>query len=176
MGMVDDGIWMMTDGYDPDVNAALKSELPGPARWVKNQGRWVFPLHWDTCTGARRVATKFGADIKIARNLVEWAEAEKARRATIPDVQSMDLVELPAVKAASPAIWKALESRPFQTVGAAFAARNQSCLIADQPGLGKTIQSYRVIGYSVPWQGGLPLGSAKLVAAGHVSFVLEVGW
>lgn len=41
----------------------------------------------------------------------------------------------------SPAIWKAMSSRPFQTVGAAFAARNRACLIADQPGLGKTVQS-----------------------------------
>ena len=138
-------IWMMVDGYDPDVNAALKSELPGPARWRGEEGRWHFPLHWDTCTGARKVANQFGADLRLARNLVEWAEREKARQDTIPDVQSMELVELPQVQAQSPGLWKAMTNRPFQTVGAAFAARNHSCLIADQPGLGKTLQAIAAV-------------------------------
>lgn len=142
MGIVEaEYIWIKTDGYDPNVNAALKSSLPGPPRWNAENGRWQFPVSWDTCTGARKVANEFGADILIAPSLTEWATAERQRRATIPDVQSMDLVELQAVEAEAPALAKALKSRPFQTVGVAFAARNQSCLIADQPGLGKTLQA-----------------------------------
>lgn len=151
MGLTDDEhIWLIVDGYDPNVNKMLKSELPGPARFNRNPGRWEFPLHWDTCTGARRVADKFKADLKLSPRLVAWATNEKARQATIPDVQSMEVVDLPRVREQAPAIWKLMTEgdpdkgyppRPYQTVGAAFAARNRSCLIADDPGLGKTVQS-----------------------------------
>lgn len=141
MGLEDDVIWVITDKYDPDVNADLKTQLPGPPRWKGLKSRWEFPVHWDTCTGARRVADKHGADLKVHPSLIEWATAEKARREAIPDVQSMDLVDLPAVAAQSPVLAEALKNRPFQTVGAAFAAHNRSCLIADQPGLGKTLQA-----------------------------------
>jgi SNF2 family DNA or RNA helicase len=154
IGLDDDCIWIMTDRYDPDANAALKAYLPGPARWNRDKARWQFPIHWDSCTGARKVANKFGADLKMTAALVEWATHEKSHQDTIPDVQSMDLVDLPRVREHAPDIWKIMSEgipelgyppRPYQTVGAAFAARNRSCLIADQPGLGKTIQTIAAI-------------------------------
>jgi SNF2 family DNA or RNA helicase len=135
------GIWIMTDCYDPDVNEDLKTKLPGPPRWNGSKGRWQFPLKWEVCTGAREVANKYGADLKVSAPLTNWAIAERARVDLIPDVQSKDLVDLPVIQANYPAIWEALSTRPFQTVGVAFAARNRSCLIADQPGLGKTLQT-----------------------------------
>lgn len=132
-------IWIMLDGFDPEVNAALKANLPGPPRF--SEGCWRFPLHWDTCIGARKVADRFGAKLQMDHALTEWGHAEKARQATIPDVKSMELVPLAAVEAANATMWAAMASRPFQTVGAAFAARNRACLIADEPGLGKTLQT-----------------------------------
>lgn len=133
--------WVAVDCYDPDVNADLKAELPGPPRWRGDKERWEFPLNWDSCLGARRVADKHGADLEMTSGLHYWAGIEKARRKTIPDVQTMELVDLPRVKAEAPTLWAAMQTRPFQTVGAAYAARNRSCLIADQPGLGKTLQA-----------------------------------
>ena len=142
MGIVEgEYIWVETDGYDPDVVVALKANLPGPPRWRRAEGRWAFPIAWETCTRAREVANRFNAQIKIHPALVAWARAEKARQETIPDVQSMDLVDIAGIEAESPQLAKALKARPFQTVGVAFAARNRSCLIADQPGLGKTLQA-----------------------------------
>jgi SNF2 family DNA or RNA helicase len=145
MGLVDDQIWIKLDGYDPELNRLLKAKLPGPARWDKDNKVWLFPLHWDTCVKTREMANKFDAQIKIAPELNAWALQEKARQETIPDVQSMALVDLPEVRGSYPDIWGAITNRPFQSVGAAFAARNRSCLIADQPGLGKTIQSIAAI-------------------------------
>jgi len=145
MGLVDDRIWIKLDGYDPGLNRLLKAKLPGPARWDKDKGVWLFPIHWDTCTKTRELANKFDAQIKIAPELAAWAVQEKARQETIPDVQSMALVDLPEVRSSHPNIWGAITQRPFQSVGAAFAARNRSCLVADQPGLGKTIQSIAAI-------------------------------
>jgi SNF2 family DNA or RNA helicase len=143
-------IWLRMDDYNPDTNDMLKSELPGPARWKPSKGVWVFPKHWDTCVGARKVANKFRADLRLTSALSEWGTIERARQATIPDVNSKDVVDLPRVRAEAPAIWKLMTEgdpkkgyppRPYQTVGAAFAARNRSCLIADDPGLGKTVQT-----------------------------------
>jgi SNF2 family DNA or RNA helicase len=141
MGLENDKIWVLLDCYDPDINEALKTNLPGPPRFNRNAGRWEFPVHWDSCTGARKVADKYGADLKISKELTEWALKERERIDAIPDVKSMELVDLPGVAAESPSLSTALSNRPFQTVGAAFAARNRSCLIADEPGLGKTLQA-----------------------------------
>lgn len=146
MGLVEAGICIDLNGYDPELNRNLKAALPGPARWDRDDKWWVFPLHWDTCVFARKVANEYGAKIVITPALNEWATNEKHRReTTIPDVQSMDLVDLPLVREGYPHMWEALRTRPFQTVGAAFAARNGSCLIADQPGLGKTVQSIAAV-------------------------------
>ena len=146
-------IWIRPH-YDPNVNADLKANLPGPARWNKDKQRWQFPVHWDTCTGTRTVANKYNADIRMTVDLLQWATVEKARQATIPDVNSMKVVDLPRVRDEAPAIWtlmtegdpsKGYPARPYQTVGAAFAARNRSCLIADDPGLGKTVQTISAV-------------------------------
>src|SRR6516162_960696 len=149
MGLTDEyqalKIWVKLDGYDPDLNRELKARLPGPAIWNGEHKFWVFPAHWDTCVKAREVANRFDANIKISPSLNEWAMQEKGRQATIPDVQSMQLVDLPEVRQHYPGIWDAITQRPYQTVCAAFAARNRSCSIADQPGLGKTIQTIAAI-------------------------------
>ena len=146
-------IWIRPH-YDSNVNADLKANLPGPARWNKDKQRWQFPVHWDTCTGTRTVADKYNADIRMTVDLLQWATVEKARQATIPDVNSMKVVDLPRVRDEAPAIWtlmtegdpsKGYPARPYQTVGAAFAARNRSCLIADDPGLGKTVQTISAV-------------------------------
>jgi SNF2 family DNA or RNA helicase len=145
MGLLEDGIYIDLNGYDPALNKELKAALPGPARWNKPAKWWEFPLHWDTCVNTRKMAKKYDAKIVINPPLREWALNEKARQEAIPDVQSVDLVDLANVRSNYPAIWNAISGRPFQTVGAAFAARNRNCLIADQPGLGKTVQSIAAI-------------------------------
>ena len=169
MGLTDEydqlKIWVKLDVYDPGLNKELKARLPGPAIFNGDHKFWVFPAHWDTCVKAREVANRFDADIKISPALNEWALKEKARQETIPDVNSMELTDLKRVREDHQAIWGALSSRPFQSVGAAFAARNRSCLIADQPGLGKTIQSIAAIieaGISGPILVVAPKNAAKL--------------
>lgn len=165
MNLVDDGIFIDLNGYDPKLNKELKAALPGPARWDGSAKWWVFPQHWDTCTGARKMAEKWDAKIIIYPQLKEWALQEKERQDAIPSVASMDLTDLPTVRESYPHIWDAISSRPFQTVGAAFAARNRSCLIADQPGLGKTVQSIAAIiesGVTGPILVVAPKSAAKL--------------
>ena len=80
----------------------------------------------------------------------------------------MELVDLPNIRGEYNQMWEAIKSRPFQSVGAAFAARNGSCLIADQPGLGKTIQSIAAVieaGIRGPILVVAPKGAAQLTPA-----------
>ena len=111
MGLTDEyeqlKIWVKLDGYDPGLNKELKARLPGPALWNGEYKYWVFPASWDTCVNTREVAKRFDAEIKISPSLNEWALQEKARQDTIPDVQSMELVDLPNIRGEYDQMWEA---------------------------------------------------------------------
>lgn len=51
----------------------------------------------------------------------------------------------PAAVKTQSGLSKALHSRPFQMQGAVFAMQNKQVLIADEPGLGKTVQSIAAV-------------------------------
>ena len=138
-------LWVQLDQFDTVVNSGLKKIMPGPYRWHGPSKRWIFPLNWDACTNLRKVADRHGATIRISNELHDWATRERAHQESIPDVGAVELVDLLPVREQAPGIWRALSSRPFQSVGVAFAARNRACLIADQPGLGKTLQAIGAI-------------------------------
>jgi SNF2 family DNA or RNA helicase len=92
---------------------------------------------WESCTAARKLANRHNAQLFIGPDLTAWAQAEKQRLASVPDV-SAETAELFNITGK---LRGAMRARPFQEVGAAFAARNRYALIADDPGLGKTLQS-----------------------------------
>jgi len=123
-----------------EFDAALNKEfrkLPRPVRYDKRTESWSFPMVWEVCVGVREIANRHGAELDIDRNLAAWARKEKARVDSIPDVQSMDREDLPVLAIEQPKTHAALRS--FQTVGAKFIATNRHCLLADEPGLGKTL-------------------------------------
>jgi SWI/SNF-related matrix-associated actin-dependent regulator 1 of chromatin subfamily A len=89
------------------------------------------------------------ADPVVAARLIDFAR---------PDCQHTirkRLQEIEQTKAASSATYadihipapEGLDYLPFQRAGIAFAASRKSTLIADEPGLGKTIQAIGVINY-----------------------------
>lgn len=132
--IVDDRIHLETP-FSERVKDAVKS-IEG-ARWNGHRKTWTYPLHWEVCTQVRKKAKQFKAKLEIGDALWEWAEKEKLRQQSIPDVNSMETVELDLLTR-SPRIAEA--ARGYQTVGIAFGARNREVLIADEPGLGKTLQ------------------------------------
>lgn len=82
----------------------------------------------------------------------EWVQEERRRIAALvspDDVAKYDDGALdkmlPIVKAVRPRMWDALRNRPFQMLGAEFIARQRNVLMADQPGMGKTIQTLSAI-------------------------------
>lgn len=135
-----------TGGWDENTEAAIAGfkKLPG-ARFRRSDKVWHFPLLWEVCTGLRELANRRGTTLRIYPSLAEWARAEKARRDLIPSVNESSRQELPVLEATYPATAKAIYSRPFQTVGAKFIATNRNALIADEPGLGKTLQTISAV-------------------------------
>lgn len=94
---------------------------------------WDFPLSMSTYHELRRVFDK----IPFGRVLQEWAALSEASASALAALAGLDDAELAHV---SDRIWVAMAERRYQRVAAAFIADAGSCLIADQPGLGKTIE------------------------------------
>jgi len=75
-------MWIQLDKFDPAVNSEVKTKVPGPFEWHSASQRWVLPLKWETCTGARAVADKFNATIKLTDPMprLDCGGARTARR------------------------------------------------------------------------------------------------
>lgn len=73
-------MWIQLDKFDPAVNSEVKTKVPGPFEWHSASQRWVLPLKWETCTGARAVADKFNAAIKLTDPMRDWIVEERERQ------------------------------------------------------------------------------------------------
>ena len=105
--------------------------LPG-ARFVNPE--WSYPL---TLTNLAALREAFEGKVTIGPALAEWAREQAEAEVGLHRLaQAMD-TDLYYV---SDKINDAMAERTYQRVGAGFIADAGSCLIADQPGLGKTIE------------------------------------
>ena len=139
-------IWLRFP-YDKGVVETVKEKVAG-ARWDTQNKCWLFPLDMEVARDIRLVANSFGASLDIQKNLADWARAEKARVANIirPDDITADMsAMLPRVAAERPELRAAMAAKPWQIPGAAFLVAQRNVLLADQPGLGKTIQTLAAV-------------------------------
>ena len=148
MGIVESEqrIWL-TFPYNEYTVTAVKEKIQG-SRWNRDGRYWHFPLDMETARDVRSLAISFGAKLVIKPNLVAWAKAEKARVAAIikPDDINIDMsMMLPRLAAQRPALRAAMAAKPWQIPGAAFLVAQKNVLLADQPGLGKTIQALAAV-------------------------------
>jgi len=112
------------------------------ARWNPKEKCWTYPLLWHVCLEIRKkIATPLKMEIELGEEMSAWAYAEKARQAEIPDVLGLEAVTLDRLPTLNPVLFGAASNRPFQTVGIKFGAMNREVLLADDPGLGKTMQT-----------------------------------
>jgi len=130
--------------YVEGLPAQIKKTMAG-ARWSAKDKLWKFPLCWESCVGARELANRFDAELRIGPALNAWATAERKRRESIPDVAARDVLPMTRLAEQYPHTAEAIKQRGFQTVGATFMATNRSALNADQPGLGKTLQTISAV-------------------------------
>lgn len=113
----------------------------GAGRFVpKDKGgpHWVYPLEVGTCYRLREV---FGKRLVIGDDLNVWARAAIAAQKSLADLAGSDTAALSVLPTMAPVIESATMSRTYQRVAAAWGASVGSFVLADQQGLGKTIET-----------------------------------
>lgn len=121
--------------FDADLVAAIK-RVPG-ASWRKEMMAWIAPYTPEALVALNEFISDNGFSGDTER-LAEFAgkitalqaEAIEASKAATADFEVEGLGGV---------------LRPFQKAGAKYAAEKKRCLIADQPGLGKTCESLATV-------------------------------
>lgn len=135
------GFLLDTEGYNPDKVTVIKS-IHG-TKWQQGKKMWFVPRDYESIKRlSRRMEKRVpGSSIEMDDETLDWLWEEHERRKRIPPVGRKERVSLSRVPKVSPKLFEAANSRPFQTVGIKFCAHNKTSLLADEPGLGKTLQS-----------------------------------
>ncbi|WNY15185.1 DNA helicase [Rhodococcus phage MacGully] len=126
--------WGSRQNKDQVAEAKLKS-IGG--KGITNGGGWL-PLTLPNCRALRRT---FGDDLDISERLDDWAFDEIERIGSIENLSSAssDAELSERFKAEAPRIARVMH--PYQRAGVAFCAQTKRALLADHPGLGKTLQT-----------------------------------
>lgn len=122
--------------YNEEVRFGSRN-IPG-SNWSKRAMAWTFPLSVESCLLLRET---FGPRLQIGHDLAAWFRAERGERETMGALAGAKNAELYRVPAVAPALYKAMLERPYQPVAARFIADGKRVLIADHPGLGKTLEA-----------------------------------
>jgi SWI/SNF-related matrix-associated actin-dependent regulator 1 of chromatin subfamily A len=118
--------------YDKAMLAKFKYEIDG-RKWNNDDKHWEFPL-----VHLPKVFTIF-SNIKCDKKVLDKVEELKSRRHDLDEIRSLEDTEFD-IKGMKLTLY------PYQKVGVKFVDRaGGRCLIADAPGLGKTVQA---IGYA----------------------------
>lgn len=123
--------------------SGLSNKIPG-ANWSKRANAWTLPLSMDS---ARALREHFGEGLEILPPLWDWATAAVRRETALGDLgrnlsaEGLSLGRVPDF----PALHRAMASRPYQVSAARFGAEGRRVLIADTPGLGKTLEAIAAI-------------------------------
>lgn len=103
---------------------------------------WSYPLSLSVC---RAIRAQFGAALVIGPELNAWAKAETKKETGLAALALADSAVLHNVPLYARTLDKATESRTYQRVAAAWGSATGSFLLADQQGLGKTIETLATI-------------------------------
>lgn len=113
----------------------MKTTIPGAYQTVA--GIWTVPLSLESCILLRQ---KFGDRLEVSSELRRWARGVQQARRQMAHLGTRKRVKLYVLPEVAPKLYKAMCRRPYQLVGVRFIAdAANGCLIADEPGLGKTL-------------------------------------
>lgn len=112
----------------------LKTTIPGAYETVA--GYWTVPLSLESC---KLLRLKFGKRLRFSNELRRWAHGVVNSRKQMSTLAAADDAELEILPKVAPKLYKAMNKRTYQRVGARFIADNHATLVADDPGLGKTL-------------------------------------
>jgi SNF2 family DNA or RNA helicase len=102
---------------------------------------WTYPLDMTTCRALRQ---EFGKALRIDEELAEWARDAIKREEAMIELAASDGTDLDlgaAFRGPAEKLAAAMDNRPYQKVGTQFVVNGQNVLLADQPGLGKTLMT-----------------------------------
>lgn len=119
--------------------------VPG-ANWNKTSKCWTYALDLEVC---RMLREAFGDELEIGPELWSWSANEVSReraatnmlRASGVSYDEKSVLPPTRVSEMAPKMLEGLRGKPFQVPGARFLAYARQALIADEPGMGKTIQT-----------------------------------
>lgn len=141
--------------YDPEAVEAVKT-VPGYQFIDKTKGGplWRFPLDFSVAKALRKA---FGSNLEVGDELKAWGIVQRRKEDQLSLLASATDTELSVLPEVLPDLYDWL--RPYQRAGAAFLAVADASLIADQPGLGKTVQAIAGI-----YEAGMASGPHLVVA------------
>lgn len=112
----------------------LKTTIPGAYQSVA--GHWTVPLSIESCILLKQ---KFGEQLIPGKELKRWVRGVQAARSYMAKLANQEDAKLENLPRVAPSLARAMEARRYQRVGVRFVADNPATLIADDPGLGKTL-------------------------------------
>lgn len=124
---------VLTFKYDPYFIALVKT-IPG-ARFNRPNKCWYVPLDFES---ARHMRKCLGENLEISPKLGRWGWQQVKRQHRLTSLAVADDADLVGLGAAAPKLHDTL--RAYQRAAAFFIACCDNPLIADQPGLGKTLE------------------------------------
>lgn len=148
IGLRDSGdrIWIDFPWSD-QMRDLLKTRIAG----LRYDGKAKFfhaPLDMETAKDIRSVANYFGAKLFIDAKLAKWVKDEKDRYSNLikpDDFKANQTDWLPRLRKTRPKMIAAMEAKPWQIPGSAFLVAQSHVLLADVPGLGKTLQTLAAV-------------------------------
>lgn len=127
--------WEWTSDWQPLVTAAKTVD---GARFKKSEKCWTAPASIDVC---HQLRDAYGDDLTLKKPLIEWYKEFVTEANQQTEVSAATDAELKVLPTVAPRLAATL--RPDQRAGVAWIAKGYrgGGLIADKPGLGKTLQT-----------------------------------
>lgn len=127
--------------YDADVVYAVKA-IAG-RQWNSKNKTWSAPLTsgWEALGVAGAYGFEIAPEVEAA---IDEDVYEQSHREELSSAHDHDIV-IDGLGTTHPVTGAAIELRPFQKAGVAYALETKRCFIADEMGLGKTVQSLAAV-------------------------------
>lgn len=120
----------------------IEAKAVSGARWSKTAKAWTYPLDVMVCRDLRR---QFGTRLRIGNLLADWYRAEATKEQQQLELRVATDAVLRRTPKMAPMLADAMSNRTYQRVAARFIAEGRNVLIADEPGLGKTLEALAAV-------------------------------
>lgn len=124
--------------YDQALKKRME-KVPGGRFVSVNQGGpgWKFQLEMQTC---RLLKKEFGDEVEFSPEVTEWGREQNEQDILAKTIRSQEDTGIALTRLKEEAPELAGYLRNYQRVCAEFVSEVPNCLVADDPGLGKTVE------------------------------------